>query len=131
MRFVDFLNGPVLTNFFQTLSKKKTNFCQKNVIARFFWVSWNAWENSLRLNKYGVQLNTLKTANTFFSNPRTVNYWKIGINGFPSKHHCKYSITFLYSIHCNRNQISKWCPAHRRKNLDFILSLLAQKLHDL
>ena len=41
-------------------------------------------------------------------------------NGFHSKHLCKYIVTYLYSIDCTQNQISKSCPTHKRKNLDFI-----------
>ena len=82
----------------------------------------NRWAVSHRVHKYGfVLLNRLRiVTNTVFSNPITANNWKMSKIRFHSKHLCKYIVTYLYSIDCTQNQIPKSCPAHKRKNLDFI-----------
>ena len=96
------------------LSKMSEHSCRKFLL--------NTLAISLRVHKYGFELlNRLGIATkTVFSNPRKANYWEISKSGFHSKHLCKYIITYLYSTDCTQNQIPKWCPSQKRKNLDFI-----------
>ena len=85
----------------------------------------DTWAISLMVHKYGfVLLNRLRIKiNTVFSNPRTAKLLKneqkwVSLKR-PLQVHCYIPI---YSIDCTQNQIPKSCPAHKRKNLVFILN---------
>ena len=108
--------------FIVFLMKKSQTLASKMSEHSCWGFLWNTWKISLRLHKYGfVHLNGLRiAANTFFHNPKTANYWKRCKKGFPSKHLCKYFVTYLYPNGHTPNQITKSYLARRRRNFDFI-----------